>query len=81
LLSSRRGGGDDAAVRDAFLKSGGMVVVQSGQSYVTKKYVDPAVAKTDAYCTSVCDGAVLADLFVSALLSQLIAHWLSLVKI
>lgn len=46
------GGGDDAAVRDAFLKSGGMVVVQSGQSYVTKKYVDPAVAKADAYCMS-----------------------------
>lgn len=46
------GGGDDAAVRDAFLKSGGMVVVQSGQSYVTKKYVDPAVAKADAYCIS-----------------------------
>jgi flavin-binding protein dodecin len=45
-------GGDDAAVRDAFLKSGGMVVVQSGQSYVTKKYVDPAVAKADAYCMS-----------------------------
>jgi hypothetical protein len=46
------GGGDDAAVRDAFLKSGGMVVVQSRQSYVTKKYVDPAVARTDAYCMS-----------------------------
>jgi flavin-binding protein dodecin len=46
------GGGDDAAVREAFLKSGGMVVVQSGQSYVTKKYVDPAVAKADAYCMS-----------------------------
>lgn len=45
-------GGDDAAVREAFLKSGGMVVVQSGQSYVTKKYVDPAVAKADAYCMS-----------------------------
>lgn len=45
-------GGDDAAVRDAFLKSGGMVIVQSGRSYVNKTYVSPAVAKTDSYCMS-----------------------------
>jgi hypothetical protein len=45
-------GGDEAAVRDAFLKSGGMVVVQSGQSYINKTYVNPAVAKTDSYCMS-----------------------------
>ena len=45
-------GGDEAAVRDAFLKSGGMVVVQSGQSYLNKTYVNPAVAKTDSYCMS-----------------------------
>ena len=45
-------GGDAAAVQDAFLKSGGMVVVQSGQSYLNKRYVDPAVAKTDSYCMS-----------------------------
>ncbi|MBQ0822647.1 hypothetical protein KBI52_20890 [Microvirga sp. HBU67558] len=43
-------GGDETAVKDAFLKQGGMVIVQSGQSYVTKKYVDPAVAKADQYC-------------------------------
>lgn len=51
-LAVAAAGGDEAAVREAFLKSGGMVVVQSAQSYVVKEYVDPAVAKADAYCVS-----------------------------
>jgi hypothetical protein len=45
-------GGDEAAVREAFLKSGGMVVVQSAQSYVAKNYVEPAVERADSYCAA-----------------------------
>jgi hypothetical protein len=44
-ISVAASGGDEAAVRDAFLKSGGMVVVQSGQSYLNKTYVNPGGGK------------------------------------
>ena len=45
-------GGDRTAVQNGFLNAGGMVVFQSGQSYLTKNYVDPAVAKADTFCVS-----------------------------
>ncbi|WP_156653364.1 hypothetical protein [Methylobacterium sp. Leaf111] len=45
-------GGDQDAVKTAFLKSGGMVIVQSGQAYVDKEYGTPTRAKIDSYCTS-----------------------------
>lgn len=44
-------GGDDAAVRDAFVKQGGMVMMQGGKSYITKKF-DSAAAQVDSFCTS-----------------------------
>lgn len=43
-------GGDANAVRDGFIKAGGMVIVQSGQAYVKKEYGDPIAEKADSYC-------------------------------
>jgi hypothetical protein len=45
-------GGDADAVRDGFVKAGGMVIVQSGESYVKKEYTDPITANADSYCMS-----------------------------
>jgi hypothetical protein len=42
-------GGSQADIEQTFLRSGGMVVVQSAQTYVTQKYVDPAVERADSY--------------------------------
>jgi hypothetical protein len=50
-LAVAAAGGDSDAVRDAFIKQGGMVIVQAGQSYVTKQY-DAATAQADSFCTS-----------------------------
>lgn len=44
-------GGDNKAVQEAFLKQGGMVLMQGGKSYITKKF-DAAAGKADSFCTS-----------------------------
>jgi hypothetical protein len=36
---------------NAAAQGGGSVIVQSGEAYVTKEYVDPSNAKADAFCT------------------------------
>jgi hypothetical protein len=48
-------GGNADAVRDGFIKAGGMVIVQSGQAYVKKEYGDPIAAKADTYCMAAID--------------------------
>lgn len=43
-------GGTQKEMLDAMAQSGGEVIVQSGQAYVTKNYTDPAKARADAFC-------------------------------
>lgn len=43
-------GGDAAAVRDGFLLSGGMVLVQAGYEKVTDHQIDGRASKGEAYC-------------------------------
>ncbi|MGH0214464.1 hypothetical protein NKY66_11175 [Sinorhizobium meliloti] len=43
-------GGNQKEIMNAIVQSGGSVIVQSGQAYMTKKYVDPAKARADAFC-------------------------------
>ena len=45
-------GGTTKDALTAFVQSGGSVLVQSGQSYVKKEYVDTAAAEADVYCTA-----------------------------
>ncbi|ANL74328.1 hypothetical protein AMC83_PA00101 (plasmid) [Rhizobium phaseoli] len=53
-LAVAAAGGTQQEIMDAIAQGGGEVIVQSGQAYVTKKYVDPIKAKmqaeADAYC-------------------------------
>ncbi len=55
-LSVAASGGSTEAVIDAFIESGGAVVVQAGQAYVTKEYAEPALAEADVYCTEIAMG-------------------------
>jgi len=50
-------GGTSEDTLKAFLKSGGEVLFQSGQSYVQEQYVDPARADGDMYCRRTLGGA------------------------
>ncbi|EJC80184.1 hypothetical protein Rleg4DRAFT_1798 [Rhizobium leguminosarum bv. trifolii WSM2297] len=50
LAVAASGGSNEDALK-AFVASGGAVIVQSGQAYVQKEYVDPKIAEGDAYCT------------------------------
>jgi hypothetical protein len=43
-------GGTRDEVLQAMASGGGAIIVQSGQAYVTKEYVDPAKSKGDAFC-------------------------------
>ncbi|WP_156945000.1 hypothetical protein [Bradyrhizobium sp. Ec3.3] len=43
-------GGSQQDILNAAAQGGGSVIVQSGQAYVTKEYVDPAKARADAFC-------------------------------
>jgi hypothetical protein len=49
-LAVAAAGGDEAAMRDAFLLAGGMVLVQDGYRSVTKHKLDPRASKGEAYC-------------------------------
>lgn len=49
-LAVAAGGGSEKEALDAFIKSGGAVVVQEGQSYVKKNYSSVGASKLDAYC-------------------------------
>jgi hypothetical protein len=44
-------GGDETAVREAFVKQGGMVMMQGGKAYITKKF-DGAAGQIDSFCAS-----------------------------
>lgn len=48
-------GGTQQEILDAIAQSGGAVIIQSGQSYVTKKVIEPAKAKADAFCMDQLD--------------------------
>jgi hypothetical protein len=54
LAVAASGGSDEQALK-AFVASGGSVIVQSGQAYVQKEYVDQTVAESDAYCFKLVD--------------------------
>ncbi|CUX65213.1 MULTISPECIES: hypothetical protein [Agrobacterium] len=43
-------GGNQDEIMNAIAQGGGSVIVQSGQAYVTKNFVNPAKAKADAFC-------------------------------
>jgi urease accessory protein UreF len=43
-------GGSQEEILNAIAQSGGSVIVQSGKSYVTKAFVNPARAKADVFC-------------------------------
>ncbi|MGY3131174.1 hypothetical protein ACVWZM_001856 [Bradyrhizobium sp. USDA 4501] len=43
-------GGNREDILNAAAQGGGSVIVQAGQAYVTKEYVDPAKAKSDTFC-------------------------------
>lgn len=49
-LAVAASGGDTKESIDAFIKSGGAVLVQAGQSYVKKNYSSVGPSKLDAYC-------------------------------
>ncbi|ACM31128.1 hypothetical protein [Rhizobium rhizogenes] len=55
-------GGSQQDILNAAAQSGGAVIVQSGQAYATKEYIDPAKAKTDQFCidavNETCEDAV-----------------------
>lgn len=48
-MSVAASGGTTEASLNAFVKSGGAVLVQAGQAYVNEKYVDPAKAEAQSY--------------------------------
>lgn len=50
-------GGSEADIRNAALQGASSVIVQSGQAYVTKKFVDPSRARADAFCMDAIQGA------------------------
>lgn len=45
-------GGDQDEIVKAFMKSGGAVIVQSGEAYAEKNIKNPLIAKADSYCFS-----------------------------
>ena len=49
-LAVAAAGGTNEDILRAAAQGGGSVIIQSGQSYVKKEYVDPAKAKADAFC-------------------------------
>ena len=49
-LAVAAAGGSQQDALNAAMQGGGSVIVQAGQAYVTKEYVDPARAKADVYC-------------------------------
>ncbi|MGR9438409.1 hypothetical protein ACU8V1_25875 (plasmid) [Rhizobium leguminosarum] len=51
-LAVAASGGSTKESLDAFIKSGGAVVVQEGQSYVKKNYSSVGPSKLDAYCVT-----------------------------
>ncbi|MGR9293617.1 hypothetical protein ACU8OS_35215 (plasmid) [Rhizobium leguminosarum] len=53
-LAVAAAGGSQQEIMDAIAQGGGEVIVQSGQAYVTKKYVDPTKAKAQAAADAFC---------------------------
>ncbi|ESX63855.1 hypothetical protein X759_33270 [Mesorhizobium sp. LSHC420B00] len=51
-LAVAAAGGNQEDILKAAAQEGGSVIVQSGQAYVTKEYVNPARAKADQFCVS-----------------------------
>lgn len=49
-LAVAAAGGDEEAVKDGFLLSGGMVLIQTGYEKVTDHQIDGRAAKGEAYC-------------------------------
>ncbi|MDR6818778.1 hypothetical protein J2X76_003960 [Neorhizobium sp. 2083] len=45
-------GGSTQDSLNEFVRSGGAVIVQAGQTYVDKNYVDPAKTRLDTFCTT-----------------------------
>ena len=49
-LAVAAAGGSKGDILNAAAQGGGSVLVQSGQAYVTKEYVEPTKARADAFC-------------------------------
>lgn len=50
-------GGNSKEILDGFVKSGGAVVVQAGQSYVKANFEDTASTRMDSYCMTIANKA------------------------